>query len=98
MCNRRAAPLVPLRARRGLVRNEPSAAAGRLASGRPVVVVAMVGVDLDLVPEAADYRARFDPEASVVLVLPPRDLALNLRLLDRLPSATAIAIPVPWTA
>lgn len=90
------APMVPLRPRLGLVRNEPSVAVGRLRSGQPVVAVTMVGVDLDLIPEAADYRAHWDPAASVVLVMPERDLTLSTRLLDRLPSSRALAIPVPW--
>lgn len=90
-------PLVPLRPRRGLVRNEPSAAVGRRADGRPVVVLTMVGVDLDLVPEAADYRQRWNPDAAIVLALPERDLELNTRLLGRLPDATALAVPVPWS-
>jgi hypothetical protein len=92
------APLVPLRPRRGLVRSEPSPAAGRLRSGRPVVVVCMVGVDPDLIPEAADYRQRWDPDAAVVLVLPERDLGLSTRLLNRLPNATAQSVPAPWEA
>jgi len=90
-------PLVPLRPRQGLKRAEPSAAAGTLRSGRPVVVVAMVGIDLDLIPEAADYRARWNPEAAIVLVLPERDLALNTRLLPRLPDATAVGVAPPWS-
>lgn len=91
------APLVPLRPRQGLKRAEPSAAAGTLRSGRPVVVVTMVGIDLDLIPEAADYRARWNPEAAIVLVLPERDLALNTRLLPRLPDATAVGFAPPWS-
>ncbi len=90
-------PLVPLRPRQGLKRAEPSAAAGTLRSGRPVVVVAMAGIDLDLIPEAADYRARWNPEAAIVLALPERDLALNTRLLPRLPDATAVALAPPWS-
>lgn len=90
-------PLVPLRPRQGLVRAEPSAAAGTLRSGQPVVVVAMVGIDLDLIPEAADYRARWNPEAAIVLVLPERDLALNTRLLPRLPRATVVGLAPPWS-
>ena len=91
------APLVPLRPRQGLVRAEPSAAAGTLRSGRPVVVVTMAGIDLDLIPEAADYRARWNPEAALVLVLPERDLALNTRFLPRLPDATAVGVTPPWS-
>jgi hypothetical protein len=90
------APMVPLRPRQGLIRNEPSAAAGRLRSGQPVVVVTMVGVDIDLIPEAADYRERWDPAATVIMVVPERDLTLNTRLLDRLSDARALTLPPPW--
>lgn len=89
-------PLVPLRPRAGLSRPEPSAACGRLGTGRPVVVVTTVGVDLDLVPEAADYRHRWDPEAELVLAMPERDLALATRLLGRVGAARAVALTPPW--
>ncbi len=89
-------PLVPLRPRGGLRDAEPSAAAGVAEDGRPIVVVANVGVDLDLIPEAADYRQAWNPEAKIVLVMPERDLPLSLSLLDRLPDASAVALETPW--
>ena len=89
-------PIVPLRSRRGLKITEPAAAAGHDLDGRAVVVITMSGVDLDLVPEAADYRHRHDPAASVVIAVPERDLALNSVILDRLGEATAVAVPSPW--
>lgn len=89
-------PLVPLRPRRGLLPVEPSAAAGRLVSGRPVVVVTMVGIDLDLVPEAADYRNRWNPEADIVLAMPERDLRLSTSLLSRVQRAGTVALVGPW--
>lgn len=64
----------------------PCVAAGRDAAGRPTVVVCSVGIDLDLVPFAADARAALgDPQASLVLAVPRRDVspvtaALNARL------------------
>ncbi len=64
----------------------PCVAAGRSADGRPLVVVCSVGIDLDLVPFAADARAALgDPDASLVLAVPHRDVsavtaALNARL------------------
>lgn len=75
----------------------PAAAAGSSADG-PLVVVASVGVDLDLVPTAADTRDRHHPTAELVLVLPPRDLypvvdALAARL--RRP-ARSVAVPGSW--
>ena len=89
-------PLVPLRARVGLVATEPAAACGELVSGQPVVAVTVVGVDLDLVPEAADYRQRWNPEAELILAVPARDLALNTALLGRVPAARAVALDGPW--
>ena len=41
--------------------------------GRPVVVACSVGIDLDVVPSAADARLALDPEARLVIVLPERD-------------------------
>ena len=89
-------PLVPLRPRSSLISNDPSAAWGTSADGSPLIVVATTGVDLDLVPEAADYRQRTDPTASIVLAMPKRDLRLNSLLLDLLPNAAAVAIEPPW--
>lgn len=89
-------PLVPLRSRSGLNIDIPAAAAGRTVDGRPIVVVTMVGVDLDLIPEAADYRDRHDPDAELVLGMPERDLRLNVGLLDRLADARAVALEPPW--
>jgi hypothetical protein len=65
----------------------PAPAIGTTAQGEPLVVVASAGIDLDLVPAAADVRAREAPDARLVLVVPPkdaspvtRDLAGALRL------------------
>lgn len=90
-------PLVPLRPRRGLRIGEPAAAGGHMPDGQPVVVVTMSGIDLDLVPEAADYRHRWNPDASLVLALPERDLRLSVGLIDLVPDATAVAVATPWT-
>lgn len=51
----------------------PAAAYGTDLDGRPLLVVCSTGVDLALVPLAADTRARVDPEARLVLALPERD-------------------------
>ncbi|CAN5483461.1 hypothetical protein BH18ACT1_BH18ACT1_11580 [soil metagenome] len=56
----------------------PAAALGT-ADGAPVVVVASTGVDLDLVPEAADVRQRDAPDARLVLALAPRDASPTTR-------------------
>lgn len=91
-------PLVPLRPRASLIPNEPSAAAGRSLDDQPIVVVAMAGIDLDLIPEAADYRDRWDGSAEIVLIMPERDLVLSTKLMTRVPRARAIAVDPPWAA
>ncbi len=57
----------------GLKDVHPAAAAGTDPDGGPVVVVCSAGVDLALVPLAADTRALHDPAARLVLALPARD-------------------------
>lgn len=52
----------------------PAVAVGATSAGDPVVVVCSVGVDLDLVPFAADARAFLGLDrAELLLVLPSRD-------------------------
>jgi hypothetical protein len=46
---------------------------GETSSGEPVVVAFSVGVDLDLVPAAADARLAAAPDARLLLVVPERD-------------------------
>jgi hypothetical protein len=48
-------------------------ATGTSVDGHPVVVVASTGIDLDLVPFAADARLRTAPAARLVLAVPERD-------------------------
>ena len=60
-------------------------AVGEDREGASVVVACSVGVDLDLVPAAADTRLSVDPEAELLLVVPRRDahpvtIALAARL------------------
>jgi hypothetical protein len=95
---------VPLPTPRASVKDVlPAAAAGEAPDGAPVVVVCSVGVDLDLVPTAADAR-RYVEETSaltgvrLVLVLPERDvLPLTRRLVQRLvrPSEV-VTVPNDW--
>jgi hypothetical protein len=61
-----AAP--PARARRGMRERDIA-----VARGDGAVVVFSVGIDLDLVPAAAEARAALDPRARLVLVVPERD-------------------------
>lgn len=89
-------PLPPLRPRQGLKVPEPAASHGTTPDGRPLVVVTMVGVDLDLLPEAADHRQRTNPDAELVLACPGRDLTLNSTFLDRVRGARAVAVEGPW--
>ena len=51
----------------------PAVAAGLDDRGEPLVVACSVGIDLDLVPFAADARLADGRGAQLVLVLPPRD-------------------------
>ena len=53
---------------------QPAAAIGIDDAGNPVVVVCSAGVDVDLVPLAADTRAWLDPGARLVLAVAVRDL------------------------
>jgi hypothetical protein len=69
----------------------PCVAAGTDADGRPVVVVCSSGVDLDLVPFAADARAAHDGArpgeggSRLVIVTPSRDrLPVVGQIADRL--------------
>ena len=90
------APIVPLRPRAGLKVPAPTAAAGIAEGGGPLVVVVMVGIDLDIVPEAAEYRAAHDPSADLVIAMPERDLALSTTTLEYVANARAVAVEGPW--
>jgi hypothetical protein len=48
-------------------------AEGTTPDGRPVVVATSVGIDVDLVPAAADARALLNPDAELWLVVPHED-------------------------
>jgi len=77
----------------------PAAAAGLDDEGRPVLVVCSVGVDLDVVPEATDHRARWEPEQGtgvrLVLVLPARDALPVTRDLAAAATRPVEVRPVP---
>ena len=68
----RAAPSATPRA--GLKERDIAPAMGVDPDGQDVVVVCSVGVDLDLVPSAADARAALAPGAPLLLVVPERDV------------------------
>jgi hypothetical protein len=70
---RRLHAVEPAVARPNLRDTAVAMAAGEADDGAAVVVACSVGVDLDLVPAAADTRLSVDPEARLVLVVPQRD-------------------------
>lgn len=51
----------------------PSPAVGETLDGEPLVVVCSTGIDLDLVPAAADTRVRDARGGRLVVAVPPRD-------------------------
>ena len=70
---RRLGPASPPVPRGGPKDPSPAVAYGVRADASRVVVVASVGIDLNLVPFGADARAFLDPDADLVLALPERD-------------------------
>lgn len=70
---RSLAPADPTVPRDNVKDATPAAALGVDDAGEPVVVVCSTGIDLDLVPAAADARAWHAPGAHLVLVVPERD-------------------------
>ncbi len=71
---------------------------GTLADGRAAVVVCSVGVDLDLIPTAADCRVLYRPGAALLLVVPERDdVPVNRRLAAGLATpAQVVTVPREW--
>jgi hypothetical protein len=66
-------PAEPVLPRDSLNDVAPAVAVGTTTDGRPLVVVTSTGIDLDLVPAAADARQLHAPGARLVLVVPERD-------------------------
>jgi hypothetical protein len=66
-------PCEPALPRPSLRDPAPAMAVGRDSTDAPLLVACSVGIDLELVPEAADTRAASAPDAALVLVLPHRD-------------------------
>jgi hypothetical protein len=70
-------------------------ALGEDEAGQPVVVACSVGIDLDLVPSAADARLAVAPEARLLLVVPERDAhPVTTDLAARL-TVPAEVVPLP---
>ena len=63
----------PPTARGGPKDPSPAVAYGLTPDGRRLVVVTCVGIDLDVVPFAADARLFLDPDAELTVALPQRD-------------------------
>jgi hypothetical protein len=72
----------------------PAFAVGHDDRGGAVVVAFSVGIDLDLVPVAADTRAALDPDARLVLAVPARDAHPVTRRLAGALRAPAEVVPV----
>jgi hypothetical protein len=78
----------------------PAVAVGSGPDGEPVVVVCSVGVDVDLVPYAADARlaATGGHDARLLLAVPERDAHPVTRALaaDLVQPAEVVALPDAW--
>ena len=87
-------------ARRNLLEIGVASARGVDLDGRPLVVTCSTGVDLDLVPAAADDRLAHDPDARLVLAVPGRDaVPVTTELASRLIlPATVVAVEDGWTS
>jgi hypothetical protein len=75
-----------------------AAAAGEDRDGRPLLVVCSTGIDLDLVPSAADARAADPRQPELVIAVPARDDHPVTRALASSLSApaTIVAVPDDW--
>jgi hypothetical protein len=92
------APVPSPVARDDLRQHAPAPAAGVDEHGRPLLVVCSTGIDLDLVPAAADARLADGRRPRLVLVLPERDdhpvhRSLNELLVD---PAEVQTVPDDW--
>ncbi len=75
-------------------------AVGAREDGTAVVVACSVGIDPNLVPSAADARARHAPDAELVLVVPQGDDVPSMhRLAAALKNpARVVSVPANWPA
>ena len=94
----RLAPVVPLLARDSVKDVVPACLLGEDVEGRTVVVACSVGIDLDLVPTAAEVRAHYAPDARLLLALPARDDSpVTRRIAARLRDpAEIVVLPDDW--
>jgi len=91
-------PVEGLVERSGVKESVPEGAVGVDVGGGPVVVVASIGIDLDLVPTAADLRLAHAPSARLVLAVPERDAHPVTRALAAALAepAEVVALPGDW--
>lgn len=75
-------PVESVLGRRNLTERAVASACGTSSDGQPLVVTCSTGVDLELVPAAADDRLAHAPDARLVVVVPT---------CDALPATTALA-------
>ena len=73
-------------------------AVGEDDTGAPLVVACSVGIDLDLVPTAAEIRALHAPDARLLLAVPERDdQPVTRRIAARLREpAEVVVLPADW--
>jgi hypothetical protein len=91
-------PAEPALPRANLRDKGVAVARGVRPDGQPVVVACSVGIDLDVVPAAADARLALDPEADLLVVVPERDAhPVTLALAARLARpAEVVALAGDW--
>jgi hypothetical protein len=97
---RRLAPVDAVMPRESVKDVVAACLVGEDEAGEPLVVACSVGIDLDLVPTAAEARAHHAPGARLVLALPERDdQAITRRIASRLREPADIAVlPEDWRA
>lgn len=93
-------PMGPAVPRPNLRDRAVAMALGQTPPGDDVVVACSVGVDLDLVPAAADARLSIAPKAQLLLVVPERDAhPVTTELAARLAQpAEIVAVANDWRA
>lgn len=86
--------------RRNLKESGIATAVGSDLDGNPVVVTCSTGVDLELVPGAADDRLTHAPDARLILAVPARDaLPITTNLASHLAvPASVVTIDDAWRA
>ena len=94
----RLEPVMPLLPRDSVKDVIPACLLGEDLEGSPLVVACSVGIDLDLVPTAAEIRAHHAPAARLLLAVPERDdHPVTRRIAGRLRApAEIVVLPDDW--